>query len=208
MKADSILLDLDGTLWDSIEGILETWNRVICQYPGLREPIERKEQESLMGLQMDEIANRLFPKQSEARQMELMSECMCAENAYLYKHGGKLYHNVESTLRELHKTHKLFIVSNCQSGYIEAFMHAHHLEECFDGKLSFGETQKSKGDNIKTVIRENKLMQPVYVGDTQGDLNAANQAGIPFIYAAYGFGHPERYDAIIQEFQDLLFLIE
>jgi phosphoglycolate phosphatase len=32
------------------------------------------------------------------------------------------------------------------------------------------------------------LQSPVYVGDTTGDRDSAAKAGVPFIYANYGFG--------------------
>ena len=204
MRIDSILFDLDGTLWDSVDGILITWNRVLQKYPGLRAPIDRVEQESLMGLQMDTIAQRLFPGQSAERQLELMQECMAAENAYLYEHGGTLYPAVPETLEALHQSHKLFIVSNCQSGYIEAFLHAHGLEQTFDGRLCFGDTGDSKGENIRAVVGRNHLKNPVYVGDTQGDLESAEYAGVPFVYAKYGFGAVTRYDMQISYFRELL----
>jgi phosphoglycolate phosphatase-like HAD superfamily hydrolase len=37
-------------------------------------------------------------------------------------------------------------------------------------------------------IQRNELKKAVYVGDTIGDLEAANYADTPFIYASYGFG--------------------
>ena len=42
-----------------------------------------------------------------------------------------------------------------------------------------------------------------YLGDTQGDLNAADQAGIPFVHAAYGFGRVDRAVPAIQELSQL-----
>ena len=36
MKTDGILLDLDGTLWDAVEGVLVAWNEVIVRHPGPR----------------------------------------------------------------------------------------------------------------------------------------------------------------------------
>ncbi len=37
-------------------------------------------------------------------------------------------------------------------------------------------------------MERNSLDRAVYVGDTQGDLDASDSAGVPFIHAAYGFG--------------------
>lgn len=49
-------------------------------------------------------------------------------------------------------------------------------------------TQDTEATTIKITIERNKLKKSVYVGDTTGDLKGANYAGIPFIYAEYGFG--------------------
>lgn len=210
MKIDSILFDLDGTLWDAVDAIVATWNTVLVRHPGLRPPITRGEQESVMGLQMDEIANRLFPKEPPARQMALMEECVTEENNYLYQHGGILYPGVVETLEQLHKTYPLYIVSNCQSGYIEVFLHAHRLETYFDGFICYGDTKRSKGENNQLLIQRYGLQQPIYVGDTASDRKSARDAGIPFVYAAYGFGQVAEYDAKIESFEDLrqLFLSE
>lgn len=202
MTVDGILFDLDGTLWDAVEEILLTWNSVIEKH-GHRAPITRLEMESLMGLQMDEIANRLFSAEPAGQRMKLMEACMLEENYYLEKHGATLYPAVEKTLEYLHKQYQLYIVSNCQRGYIEAFLHAHNLGRLFDGFLSYGDTLRSKGENIRKVVQSNQLHCPVYVGDTQGDLNAATFAEIPFIYAEYGFGEVMRYDAKITAFHEL-----
>lgn len=204
MKIDSIIFDLDGTLWDSVEGILLTWNRVIAQHENLRPPITRQEQEGLMGLQMDEISRRLFPGEPSERQKNLMELCMEEENRYLAQHGGILYEGVEETLRKLAEKYPLCIVSNCQKGYIEAFLQAHKLGELFTDHLSYGETLLSKGENNKLVIQRNGFQNPVYVGDTAGDRQSALDAGIPFVYAAYGFGAVDEFDAEIQEFSQLL----
>lgn len=203
MPFDSILFDLDGTLWDSVDEIVATWNTVIKRYPGLRAPITRVEQESVMGLQMDEIAKKLFPTEPPARQMALMEECIQEENQYLEEHGGTLYPDVVAILEYLHRRYKLFIVSNCQCGYIEAFLKAHRLADHFDGFLCYGETKKSKGENIKQVIVQFGLTHPVYVGDTIGDQKSAQYAGIPFIYASYGFGRVDNFDTKIDSFHEL-----
>ena len=204
MIADGILFDLDGTLWDSVDEVILTWNRVFMRHPGLRKPIDRAEQESLMGLQMDEIAAKLFPNETRIRQAALMDECVQEENSYLLAHGATLYPAVKETLRQLHLTYRLFIVSNCQSGYIEAFLAAHQLQDLFDGFLCFGDTGCSKGENIRSIIKKHDLKAPVYVGDTQGDLDSATYAGVRFIYASYGFGSVARYDDQISDLPDLL----
>ena len=57
-------------------------------------------------------------------------------------------------------------------------------------------------------MERNGFKDVVYVGDTQGDLEACEVAGIPFVYCAYGFGQPERYDYKIEKFSELLELFK
>ncbi len=207
MKTDGVLLDLDGTLWDSVDEVVLTWNRVIARHPGLRPPLNRREQQTLMGLQMDEIARRVFPDQPRERQLSLMRACEQEENDYLRLHGAKLYPGVPETLKALHGTYPLLIVSNCQSGYIEAFLESHHLEDRIDGFLCFGDTGHGKADNMRALADRYGLRYPVYVGDTQGDRDAAREAGIPFIHAAYGFGTADSFVSRIESFPDLIPLL-
>ena len=161
-----------------------------------------------MGLQMDEIARRLFPGYSFETQMDFMEQCIQKENAYLRQHGGTLYPRLEETLKFLSKDHRLCIVSNCQRGYIEAFLAAHRLEQYFCDHQCFGDTGLNKGENNKLVIRRNGFQTPVYVGDTQGDYDACQMAEIPFIYASYGFGQVSSEVYSIQGLDELPPLLE
>ena len=45
-----------------------------------------------------------------------------------------------------------------------------------------------------------------YIGDTKGDCDASKEAGVPFIFASYGFGNVTEYAAKIGEMKDLLML--
>lgn len=201
---DSIIFDLDGTLWDPIESVLEAWNSVITEHTQLKEGITRKHLEGTMGLQMKEIGKRLFPELNEEEREQLLKDLSRHEIPHLSKHGGSLYTLVDEVLVELSKKYKLFIVSNCQDGYIEAFYDYHGLGKHFIDYENPGRTGLSKGENIKLIIERNHLHDPVYVGDTEGDRKAAKEAGIPFIYARYGFGEVEEYTRVIDSFDELL----
>lgn len=204
MKIDSILFDLDGTLWDSVDAVAASWNLVLEPQAGIS--ITRDELSGLMGLQMPQIAAAILPELSEDEQLRILDECSQSELAYLAEHGGILYDNLEETLTELAEKYRLFIVSNCQSGYIECFLKAHRLEALFDGFECWGNTNLSKGENIKRVIEQYNLSSTVMVGDTVSDCNAAEYAGVPFVFARYGFGEVEtdRCAAIIDSFGALV----
>lgn len=200
---DSILFDLDGTLWDSTQAICKTWNIILNDYTGIREPIEHSEIEKCMGLLLDDISCKLFPNETPAMQKQLIDKCCDLEVEYLAKYGGNLYPKLEATLAYLSNKYKLFIVSNCQSGYIESFFKGHGLKKYFTDFECAGNTGMQKGDNNKLIIQRNNLLSPVYVGDTAGDLLSARVAGIPFVYAKYGFGSVNEYEYAINKFEEL-----
>ena len=203
MNIDSIIFDLDGTLWDSIEEISKTWSLVLSKYDYERKEVTVEDLQICMGKQLDEIGEILLPKLSIELRRKIMHECCTLENEYLGDYGGKLYEKVEETLKELSKQYKLFIVSNCQDGYIECFFKAHKLGKYFTDYECPGRTGLSKGENNKLIMERNNLKNPVYVGDTEGDAESAKVAGIPFVFAKYGFGNVKEYQYEINKFEDL-----
>lgn len=201
---DSIIFDLDGTLWDSTDTVLLAWNRLLKDYTKIKREITKEDLQGVTGLQVPEIGKRLFPDIDESTRKRFLIESCHVENALIGEQGGILYEHVEKVLKILSQKYKLFIVSNCQDGYIEAFYQYHQLEKYFTDYENPGRTFLSKGENIKLIIERNKLSDPVYVGDTDGDRKASRFAGIPFVYAKYGFGQVSEYDYVIESFDELL----
>ena len=190
MKVESLIFDMDGTLWDSAEKVAESWTAVLKEQPDVDMVVTEADIKAIMGMPMDAIARKIF------------------ENNYLRQHGGKLYDGVEDTLAKLSENHRLYIVSNCQSGYIEAFLEHYGFGKYFKDILCWGDTKVSKGESIKIIMDKNDIKDAAYVGDIQGDCDSARYAGIKFIHAAYGFGKVDDKDAAIQKFEDLLDVVE
>lgn len=201
---DSIIFDLDGTIWDSIDTVLLAWNSIVEENKQVEKKLTRRDFEGTMGLQMDDISSKLFPNLDLNTRTQIIKQCFELEGKYIEEHGGALFENVEDVLHNLSKKYKLFIVSNCQQGYIEGFFRYHKLENYFLDYENPSRTGLTKGDNIKLIIERNNLSKPVYVGDTESDLKASRHAGIPFVYAKYGFGNVSEYDQVIEKFDDLL----
>lgn len=198
-----IIFDMDGTLWDSAEGVAGSWTEVVKEeYPELPE-ITTEDIQSVMGKTMDVIAQILFPTLTADEQLELLDKCCIRENDYLAEHGGVLYPEVEETLAKLKENYNLYIVSNCQSGYIEAFLEYYDFEKYFEDIECYGNNELSKGENIKLIVERNNLDKAVYVGDIQGDYDATMEAGLPFIHASYGFGDIAEPVETIEKFSDL-----
>lgn len=204
---DSIILDIDGTLWNSTPVVSESWNKALLTRPEITFRFTPERLTKLFGLPMDEIAAVSLPDLEPAERNALMELCYEEEERFLAaSKEDLLYPGVADTIRTLSGICPLFIVSNCQSGYIELFLEKTGLSDCITDFECPGSTGLGKGPNIRLVMERNRLKAPVYVGDIEGDHTAAKEAGIPFCHAAYGFGSAEKPDYVIREFSELLTL--
>jgi phosphoglycolate phosphatase len=204
-KFDSIIFDLDGTLWDSTDTVTEAWQAALAKAPYMsHEVMTRDRVRSITGMTYDKIFETLFPFLSHEQREEVKYLCSVSELEILHKKGGTLYANLADTLTYLGKKYKLYIVSNCQSGYIELFLDLHNMHPHFLAHQCFGTKGNPKADNIRDIVTDHNLKSPVYIGDTTGDYESATKAGVPFIFASYGFGKVESGQiATINNFEEL-----
>ncbi len=197
-----VIFDMDGTLWDSTEIVAKSWTDAVRQCGIADKTITPDDMRSVMGLTMDKIAAILFS--DIENQTKLLDYCYKVENEYIIKFGGVLYPDLEETWSKLKDNgYHLYIVSNCQKGYIEAFLEHYGFGSYFEDIECFGNNGLKKGENIKNVVRRNNLDFAIYVGDIQGDYDAAMEAGVEFIHAAYGFGTINTAVRKINNFSDL-----
>lgn len=199
----AIIFDLDGTLWNAAGCVYDIWNRVLERHKEISLRVTMEMLESVMGKTMTEIGEILFPDLSADAQKQITDEFGEEERDYLREHGAVLYDGMEETTARLCEEYELYIVSNCQDGYVQAFLHAHKMENYFKDIEMSGRTGLDKGKNIKLLMERNHIVSAVYVGDTEGDEKAARYAGIPFVYAAYGFGKAAAPDATLHSIREL-----
>lgn len=202
---ESIIFDMDGTLWDSAENVAASWNEAISGLTDKR--FSAEDIKSVMGLTMDTIAERFFADESEETRLKILERCCEVENKYLRAHGGGIYPDTAAALAELAKDYRLFIVSNCQSGYIEAFLDYYGLWEHISDHLCWGDNGLQKSENIRLIMQRNNIENALYVGDTQTDCDSARAAGVMFAFAAYGFGSADSFDFKLNKLSELCELL-
>lgn len=193
---DGILFDLDGTLWNAVPEVAKSWTLGLGQLGIDRSPITAEELFPCMGLLLPDIVDRLVPGLGPEDQNRVIAHCCKVENDYLARHGAALYPGEEEALAALGRKYPLFVVSNCEKGYIEAYFQGTGMGKYFTDFESAGNTGLTKAENIALVVRRHGLKRPVYVGDTALDCRSATEAGVPFIHAAYGFGRVENVPAV------------
>ena len=197
----AVIFDMDGTLWDSVDEIVESWNKTCPQMH-----IRREQLIGLMGKTMDCFARELLPQYEMDQAMEIIHACERDENEYLSRVGAKLYGDIRKVFESLRDMgYEIGIVSNCQAGYIEVFLEYYHLGDLVADIECYGNTEQPKGVNLKALIERNQYEKYYYLGDTQGDYNACQVAEVPFLFAAYGFG---TVDADVPQVESLELLPE
>ncbi len=204
---DGVIFDVDGTLWDSREIVAQSWGDVIRRETDRETPIYVDEITHLFGKTMDCFAAELFPELSAERQTELLEQCSKEELAMLRDKALQPYDGVKEVFQILSREYPLFIVSNCQAGYIEILLQNAGLLPLVRQHYCPADTGEQKAANIARIVREYHLQDAVYIGDTESDAKAAREAGISFIHASYGFGCVRDADIVISEPLDLLRVI-
>jgi len=209
-KKKGVIFDMDGAVWDSSENVAKAWTVKVHEAGFTDKVVTREDIQSVMGKPMDVIADTLFTYTKKGKQRDaLRSACENYENEYLLEHGGIVYEGVTETWAALKKAgYHIYIVSNCQAGYIEAFLNHYGIaygteEDLVEDIECYGNNFLQKDENIRLIVERNNLSAACYVGDIQSDYEATAKAGLPFIHAKYGFGTIDKEVPFISAFEEL-----
>ena len=202
-------MDIDGTLWNTTGVVAKAWNKAIADCGFDADQVNASGLQKEFGKPMNVIADDLWPALSQEQKDLLMKQCCVREQEALKEnHEDISYPAVRDTIKALAQKFRLYIVSNCQSGYIELTMEKNKIADFIKDHECYGDTGMGKADNLRLLVRRNGIKAPVYVGDTQGDADACREAGVKFVWAGYGFGSVQEFAAKINRFDQLLDLLQ
>ena len=84
MKTDGIILDIDGTLWNSTPIVAEAWNEIIEKRDDIPFRFTAKQLTQLFGRPLPVIADMVFPFLEEKERYDLINECCEREHELLH----------------------------------------------------------------------------------------------------------------------------
>ncbi len=202
MNNDTIIFDIDGTLWNASPASAKGWNISLAKL-GIDKNVTSKQIESVAGNPYEKCVEILLPGLQEQYPdlLETLNQC---EMEVVKSEGGIFYAGVIDGIKKLAGTHKIFLVSNCQDWYMKIFLEFSGLEPILTGFDCHGMSGQPKHKMLTKIKSNYSLNNPVYVGDTEGDETAANLAGIDFIHVSYGFGSPAKEAINFDSFAELL----
>ncbi|MDB5120884.1 MAG: hypothetical protein JWN56_2102 [Sphingobacteriales bacterium] len=199
---DSVIFDMDGTLWDAVDTYVACWNRGFKEQ-NIQKQLTREGLSYMMGWEKRKALDHLLPEYDTEKQEQIYKAVDEAQNVLVPQMGGIIYNGVQEGLRRLAAKYKLFIVSNCRENLIQKFMKLADIEDYITDEMAHGVNSKPKHHNIKLLIEKHQLKNPVYVGDTETDSKESRLAGIPFIFLKGGFGTTEDYDLKFDNFIEM-----
>lgn len=201
---DSIIFDLDGTLWDCTAVTAKSIT-MLFQRLGITKEVTSSCIQRIAGRPVSEceaiLLEGIAPGLAEIARKELAHF-----SPYTLEERGDLalYDGVHEGVAQLRERYRLFLVSNCGVPYLQSFMKFSGIGEQFEDVECFGNTLRPKDENIASVVKRNRLLQPCYIGDTESDEVAASLAGVPFFHVGYGFGDSASSSTSFETFNELV----
>jgi phosphoglycolate phosphatase len=201
-KPDSLIFDMDGTLWDAVDSYVRSWNEG-AKLENINRVFTRADLDHVMGWERGRVLPYMFPDKTVEEQERIYETINKCRATIMPKYGGRVYNGVREGIISLATKYKLFVVSNCPKGLIVEFMKWADLQEYFLDEMAHGVNSMPKHHNINLLIEKHQLINPVYIGDTDGDSKDSRIANLPFGLVTYGFGSSEDFDLKFDDFDSL-----
>lgn len=202
IKPDSLIFDMDGTLWDNVDTYVTVWNKGL-EINNHQVRVDRDSLLQLMGTEARVMLNEILPASSIEDQDKLFDEVLRQYQLLIPDIKPKIYDGVLEGLEKLSKEYRLLMLSNCEEGGLVNFMNHTKTTHLFEDYMEHGQNLQPKSFNLKLLQERNNLKNPVYIGDTHGDSKSTRAAGLPFIFMTYGFGKTDDYDLKFDSFRVL-----
>jgi len=191
LRYHAALFDLDGTLVDSGQDIVESVRRALGQVFSGRSLPEAADILVLIGLPLEAVVRQLgYPADTESTRR--FAEAYRAYYAEHYSDNTKVYPGMEEVLAGLQQAGvKLGLVTTKHQSQAESTLTGAGLSRYFDYVHGWLEGRRHKPDPEPVLTALSRLdVSPgsaIMVGDSELDIEAAKAAGVDTCAVTYGF---------------------
>ena len=204
-----ILFDLDGTLLDTLEDLLDATNHALAAYG--HPPRTLKELRRFVGNGAENQIRLSLPEENK----EDLPQVLAVYKPYYTDHcqiKTRPYDGVLPALEALGQKYPIAIVSNKPDSAVKAL-----CADYFPGIYALGETpdcpRKPAADMVFKAMEAIGVDRCVYVGDSEVDVLTARNAGMPCVCVLWGFRDREDMEAVggsiyCENTEDLVRIIE
>ncbi|MDR3295129.1 MAG: HAD-IA family hydrolase [Clostridiales Family XIII bacterium] len=207
---NTILFDFDGTIMDTNDLIIHSWQHTFRVLEGRERPVD--EIVGTLGETLHHTLGRLLPEVP-------LEEAVAAYRGYHadnFRDAIKIYPGVKELLTRLKELgYALGIVTSRMSGTTKQGLEKYALDELFDVVVTCEDCTKHKPDPEPVRIALEKLgkkpEEALMVGDTLGDIKSARAAGAGSVLVDWALSVSEEErtgadapDYIIEKAEDLL----
>ena len=214
----SLVLDLDGTLVDSLPDIRTSLNLLLVRAG--RRPLAPAEVRGMMGNGAERLVARALAHTAPAHDDGAEPGFLDRFLTHYTAHGAdttRCFDGVEDTLRGLRdRGHLLGVCTNKPHEASLRLIAALGLTDSFDAIVGRDAAphHKPHPDHLWATVRNmgGEDRQVVMVGDSTADAQVAQRAGVPLVLAAYGYARVPHDQlgpaAILQRFDELPGVLE
>ena len=188
MKYKLAVFDMDGTLADTSEGILNC-HRYAHKVMGRPEPRDEELDGVIGGPLLETYKTRFgFPEEDAKQAVKIYRERYAEQGIY----EAKLYDGMKETLQQLKASGVKLAVATLKAERFAKIMLANMgVADLFDAIYGVDENDKrTKAELIQMCMDTLQVekSETVMIGDSIHDLNGAKECNVDFIGVTYGFG--------------------
>lgn len=201
LKQHIILFDLDGTLTDSAEGVINA-----CQYMqkkmGMR-VWDKDDLKFIVGPPLMKTFTEDFAMDQETAERALVTYREYYTTIGLFE--NKVYPGIGEMLENLHRKGKRMAVATSKKEemaytILEHFGIAKYFEVIGGDKREVGRDNKAKVIDYVLETMKAQKDDVIMVGDRKFDIEGAHAIGIPCIAVEFGYGDREEFEAYGADF--------
>ena len=176
-----ILLDLDGTLLNTLEDLADSVNVALEQNGHPRRTVE--EIRRFVGNGVAQLIHRAIP---EGAEFQPVMDAFVKWYSLHCQDKTRPYEGIMDALEELKQDYSIAVVSNKLDAAVKQLCAAH-----FPGVYGLGQREdiprKPAPDMVWAAMKQLGVEKCIYVGDSEVDVMTAQNAGVPCISVLWGF---------------------